>query len=47
MDTPFFQALPAAAAGHVFGMTTTPTDYRTGVDYLTELEQVVLIPLSK
>lgn len=46
IDMPVFATLPAAVAGHVYGMTTSVTDYATAIRYLEELEATALEPLA-
>lgn len=37
---------PAKAAGHVFGLTTSVTDYVTATQYIQEIERTILEPLG-
>jgi iron complex transport system substrate-binding protein len=47
VDSPIFQTLPVAQSGHVYGMSTTVTDYVTAQAWVHELVDSVLEPLDK
>lgn len=46
IDQPLFASLPAADAGHVFGLCCQVSDDATATDYLLDIEEAVLIPLA-
>lgn len=46
IDTEIFQTLAVAKDDAIYGMTTTVTDYRTARDWIVELTENVLEPLS-
>jgi len=42
IDNGLFQRLDVAKSGHVFGLTTSVTDYATATQWVEEIEQKVL-----
>lgn len=47
IDSDLFQSLEVAKSDSIYGMRTTVTDYRTAVDWINELTENVLAPLSE
>ncbi|TXK19903.1 ABC transporter substrate-binding protein [Homoserinibacter sp. GY 40078] len=47
IDSELFQSLPVAESGAVYGLTTSVTDYETAQDWINELTEKVLQPLSE
>jgi len=47
VHTPLFQTLPVAQAEHVYGLSSSVTDYVTAQDWVHELVDTVLQPLQK
>ncbi|WP_245819449.1 ABC transporter substrate-binding protein [Rhodococcoides yunnanense] len=46
LDNTLFGRIPAAQAGHVYGLVSSVTDYDTADNWLGEVESTVLQPLS-
>ena len=47
IDSDLFQSLEVAKSDRIYGMRTTVTDYRTAADWINELTEHVLAPLSE
>lgn len=47
IDSEIFQTLPLAASGQIYGMRTSVTDYVSAANWIVELTDNVLVPLSE
>jgi iron complex transport system substrate-binding protein len=47
IDSEIFQTLEVAKSGNIYSLTSSVTDYETAQDWINELTEKVLEPLSE